>query len=74
LASPTTATPLINISTQPQTGRDVPHRAASLKLQTPAGKKLFQALQNYGAYVDDAGWDTHFCMEKGLEEFRATWL
>lgn len=51
-------------------------RAASLKLQTPAGKKLFQALQNYGAYVaDDAGWDTHyFCMEKGvLEEFRATY-
>ena len=40
------------------------------------GKKLFQALQNYGAYVaDDAGWDTHyFCMEKGaLEEFRATY-
>jgi len=32
-----------------------------LKLQTPAGKKLFQALQNYGAYVaDDAGWDTHY--------------
>ncbi|MBD2778467.1 hypothetical protein [Iningainema tapete] len=46
----------------------------SLKLQTPAGKKLFFALQNYGAYVvDDAGWDAHyFGVEKGvLEEFRA---
>ncbi len=50
--------------------------AASLNLQTPAGKKLLSALRNYGAYVvDDAGWNTHyFCVEKGvLEEFRATY-
>lgn len=46
---------------------------ASLKLKTPAGKKLFRALQNYGAYiVDDAGWDGHyFSVEQGVpEEFR----
>ena len=50
--------------------------AASLNLQTPAGQKLFSALQDYGAYVvDDAGWDAHyFCVEKGvLEDFRATY-
>ncbi len=49
---------------------------ASLKLQTYPGKKLFHALQNYGAYVvDDAGWDCHyFGVEKGvLEEFRKTY-
>lgn len=48
---------------------------ASLNLQTPPGKKLFHALQNYGAYVvDDAGWDTHYlAVEKGVpEEFRKT--
>ena len=48
---------------------------ASLKLQTPPAKKLFYALQNYGAYVvDSAGWDAHyFAVEKGvLEEFRKT--
>jgi hypothetical protein len=48
---------------------------ASLHLQTTPGKKLFHALQNYGAYVvDDAGWDGHyFTVEKGvLEEFRKT--
>jgi len=53
-----------------------PITPASLNLQTPAGKKLFSALKNYGAYVvDDAGWDAHyFCVEKGvLEEFRATY-
>jgi hypothetical protein len=47
--------------------------AASLKLQTPAGKKLFSALQDYGAYVvDDAGWDGHhIAVEKGVpEEFK----
>lgn len=48
---------------------------ASLNLQTPAGKKLFHALRDYGAYVvDDAAWDAHyFAVEKGVfEEFRAT--
>ncbi len=45
----------------------------SLKLQTPAGKKIFDALQNYGAYVvEDSDWDAHyFAVEKGVsEEFR----
>ncbi len=45
----------------------------NLNLQTPAAKKLFRALQDYGAYVvDDAGWDAHyFAVEKGVtEEFR----
>ncbi len=49
---------------------------ASLNLQTPAAKKLFQALKNYGAYVvDDAGWNAHyFCVEKGVfDEFRSTY-
>lgn len=49
---------------------------SSLKLQTPAGKKLFHALQDYGAYiVDDASWDAHyFAVEKGvLEEFDSTY-
>jgi hypothetical protein len=49
---------------------------ASLNLQTPTGKKLFRALQNYGAYVvDDSAWDSHyFAVEKGVpEEFRATY-
>ncbi|MBC1266499.1 hypothetical protein GNF07_05375 [Trichormus variabilis FSR] len=46
---------------------------SSLQLQTPVGKKLFRALQNYGAYVvDDAGWDGHYiAVEKGVpEEFK----
>ncbi|NMG08155.1 hypothetical protein DP117_15140 [Brasilonema sp. UFV-L1] len=45
----------------------------NLNLQTPAAKKLFHALQDYGAYVvDDAGWDSHyFAVEQGVtEEFR----
>ncbi len=49
---------------------------ANLQLQTPAAKKLFHALQDYGAYVvDDSGWDTHyFAMEKGvLSEFNTTY-
>ena len=44
-----------------------------MNLKTPAGIKLFDALQNYGAYVvDDSAWDAHyFAVEKGvLEEFR----
>lgn len=47
---------------------------ASLGLQTPAGRKLFHALQNYGGYVvDDSAGDSHaLSVEKGvLEEFRA---
>jgi hypothetical protein len=47
---------------------------ASLQLQTPVGKKLFDAFQNYGAYiVDDANWDAHYlAVENGVtEEFRA---
>jgi hypothetical protein len=47
----------------------------SLNLQTPAAKKLFHALQDYGAYVvDDAGWDAHYlAMERGVvDEFRNT--
>jgi hypothetical protein len=45
-----------------------------LGLKTPAAKKIFKALQNYGAYiVDDAYWDAHYiAVEKGVtEEFRA---
>lgn len=48
----------------------------SVNLQTPAAKKLFHALQDYGAYVvDDAGWDAHyFAVEQGVtEEFRNTY-
>lgn len=48
----------------------------SLNLQTPGAKKLFYALQNYGAYVvDDAGWDAHYlAAEKGVaNEFSATY-
>ncbi len=47
----------------------------SLNLQTRPAKKLFHALQHYGAYVvDDAGWDSHyFAVEKGVvEEFSNT--
>lgn len=47
----------------------------SLNLQTPAAKKLFHALQDYGAYVaDDAGWDAHYIdMDKGvIDEFRSS--
>ncbi len=45
----------------------------SLKLETPAGKKLFDTLQNYGAYVvDDSDGDAHYiAVEKGVrDEFR----
>jgi hypothetical protein len=47
--------------------------AESLQLQTPAGKKLFHALQDYGAYVvDNAGWNAHYlALEKGVpDEFQ----
>jgi hypothetical protein len=46
---------------------------ASLKLQTQPAKKIFRALQNYGAYiVDDSHWDAYyFAVENGVpEEFR----
>jgi hypothetical protein len=49
---------------------------ASLNLQTPVGKKLFRALQNYGAYiVDDAGWNVHYlAVEQGVpEEVKTTY-
>jgi hypothetical protein len=48
---------------------------ASLNLQTPAARKIFRALQNYGAYIvdDSAGDSFDMSMELGvLEEFRAT--
>ena len=43
---------------------------ASLNLVTPPAKKIFKALQDYGAYiVDDAAWDAHYiCAEKGVKE------
>ena len=46
--------------------------AASLGLNTEPGRKLFNALQDYGAYVaDDTAFDTHaFTLENGvLQEF-----
>jgi hypothetical protein len=49
---------------------------ASLNLRTPAAKKLFHALQDYGAYtVDDSAWDCHYiAVEKGVtEEFQKTY-
>lgn len=42
----------------------------SVALKTDVGRKLFHALQDFGAYVvDDAAWDCHYlCAEKGVEE------
>ena len=48
--------------------------ATTLGIQTEPGRKLFNALQDYGAYVaDDTAFDTHaFAMESGtLQEFEA---
>jgi hypothetical protein len=48
--------------------------AESLGLHSHAGKKLFQALQDYGAYiVDDAGWDYNYlCVEsRAAQEYQA---
>jgi len=48
----------------------------SLGLQTAAGRKLFHALQDYGAYVvDDSAWDCHsMAVEKGvIDQFRNTY-
>ena len=50
-------------------------KESSLGLRTPAGRKLFHALQDYGGYVvDDSYWNAHYLsVEKGgLEQFRAT--
>ena len=43
--------------------------AASLRLQTNIGRKLFNALQDYGGYiVDDTNWDAHvISVEAGVE-------
>ena len=42
----------------------------SLQLETQPAKKLFEALQDYGAYVvDDTSWDAHYiAVENGVEE------
>ncbi len=48
-----------------------PHLSAeSLGITTNAGKKIFQAMQDYGAYVvDDSGWDFNYiCLERAAEE------
>ncbi len=44
--------------------------AESLGLKSKAGKKIFQALQDYGAYVvDDSGFDYNFlCLENDAEQ------
>jgi len=50
--------------------------AASLSLQTQPAKKLFHALQDYGAYVvDDTGWDAHgLAVEESVpQEFSDTY-
>jgi hypothetical protein len=41
-----------------------------LGLKTEVGRKLFHALQDYGAYIaDNAGWDAHyFTIETGVDE------
>lgn len=52
--------------------RDVTPEALALK--TEAGRKIFQALQDYGAYVtDDTGWDAmDLCVERTVpDEARA---
>ncbi len=48
----------------------------SLGLRTPAGKKLFHALQDYGGYVVDTTGDNNhaIALEQGVEEeFKATY-
>jgi hypothetical protein len=48
--------------------------AEKLGVTTPIGRKLFAALQDYGAYVsDDSGWDAYdLCAEVGvIEEVKA---
>ncbi|MDF5721580.1 MAG: hypothetical protein PUP91_14085 [Rhizonema sp. PD37] len=43
--------------------------AQSLGLTSKVGQKIFQAMQNYGAYiVDDSGWDYNYlCVEQSAE-------
>jgi len=43
---------------------------SAIGIKSLVGKKLFAALQDYGAYVsDDSGWDDYdLCMEAGVEE------
>lgn len=43
--------------------------AESLGLTSKAGKKIFEVMQNYGAYVvDDSGWDYNYlCFERNAE-------
>jgi hypothetical protein len=46
---------------------------ASLKLKTPAARKLFTALQNYGAYiVDDTAWNSYSfgIQQEAIAEFQ----
>ena len=44
--------------------------AESLGLTSKAGKKIFQAMQDYGAYVvDDSFWDSNYlCIEQSAEQ------
>ncbi len=48
--------------------------AQQLQLRTPAAIKIFQALQDYGAYhVDSTSWDSHaIAVEAGVEQEFAT--
>lgn len=41
-----------------------------LEIESEVGRKIFQALQDYGAYVtDDSGWDSYdLCVERGVPE------
>ena len=41
-----------------------------LEIESETGRKIFQALQDYGAYVtDDSGWDSYdLCVERGVPE------
>ncbi len=43
--------------------------AQSLRLTSIAGQKIFQAMQDYGAYiVDDSGWDYNYlCVEQSAQ-------
>lgn len=48
----------------------------SLEIETEAGRKLFHAFQNYGAYAaDNTGWDAHaIAAERGVrKEFKDTY-
>ena len=51
-------------------GLDPKIKIDSLGLKTAPAKKLFRALQDYGAYIsDDSGWDHYdLCMEVGVAD------